>query len=252
MSNKKYTSKEIALSRVSVMLLSLILLSVLTYLYIMPFKKHFLQINVYYMYIEYAAMAVTFVAFICSCVFAAIKRKNDYSQKIITPNYFMLLSFIAFAAAVIIPLSANRTLASKYAVIVYLCIFIAYTINYYISKAFAYTFSICAVYCILFSLSDVFFNKNVTFNDAPIISYTTYLTAFCGLTVLAILVTYFVSKSHADIKLWHVSIISLIADAFILTRIFVFEYISLAAVLTLIAAFVILIIIEKNRNKISK
>ena len=58
--------------------------------------------------------------------------KNDYSQKIITPNYFMLLSFIAFAAAVIIPLSANRTLASKYAVIVYLCIFIVYTINYYI------------------------------------------------------------------------------------------------------------------------
>lgn len=252
MSDKKSNYKEIALSRVTIMLFSLVLLSVLTYLYILPFKKHNLQINVYYEYIEYTVMAVTFILFVCACIFSWIKRKSDYSNKIITPGYFLLLSFMAFAASVIIPLSANRTLSSKYAVAVYFCIFIVYTIKYFLNRAFAYTFFICSVYCILFSFADIFFNKNVTFNDAPIISYATFLTVFAGLTVLAVLVTYFVSRAHSDIKLWYVSVVSLITDGFILARIFVFEYISLAAVITIAVTFILLVIIEKNRHKILK
>ena len=69
MSNRKPNVKELAISRVTVMLFSLALLSVLTYLYIIPFKKHYLQINNYYAYIEYAVMSVTFLAFAEAVVF---------------------------------------------------------------------------------------------------------------------------------------------------------------------------------------
>lgn len=75
MSNKKLNAKELAISRVTVMLFSLILLSVLTYIYIIPFKKHYLQINDYYAYIEYTAMAVTFAAICGGCCFLAFKTR---------------------------------------------------------------------------------------------------------------------------------------------------------------------------------
>ena len=99
MGNRKPNAKELAISRVTVMLFSLVLLSLLTYLYIIPFKKHYLQINNYYVYIEYAAMAVTFLAFAAAVVFSRLKRGLDYSQRLITPNYFLILSCAAFAAA---------------------------------------------------------------------------------------------------------------------------------------------------------
>ena len=40
MGNRKPNAKELAISRVTVMLFSLVLLSLLTYFYIIPFKKH--------------------------------------------------------------------------------------------------------------------------------------------------------------------------------------------------------------------
>ena len=111
------------------MLFSLAFLSLLSYLYILPFKKHMLQINNYYSAIEYTVMGVTFAAFICAFIFYVLKRKDDYSQKVITPAYYLILSSCAFLFALIIPLSSNRTLFSKYAIAVYLCVFIVYAVT---------------------------------------------------------------------------------------------------------------------------
>lgn len=252
MSNKKYEDKELAVSRVAVMLFALGILSVLTYLYIMPFKKHSLQINNYYVYIEYAVMGVTLAAFVCAIIFARLKRTADYSQKVITPNLFLILSFSAAVSAFVIPLSSNRTLSSKYAIIAYFCLFLTYAFKYFINRNFAYQSVICSVYCIIFCLTDVFFSDNLTFNDAPAIDYSTYLTAFGGILVLAVIITYFVSKKCGDIKLWHTSSLSVIAAAAILARIFVRKYVSTIAVLALIALFIALVVSEKLIEKKSK
>ncbi len=216
MSNKKLNAKELAISRVTVMLFSLILLSVLTYIYIIPFKKHYLQINDYYVYIEYAAMAVTFAA---------------------------------FAAAVVIPLSSNRTLSSKYSIICYACTFIAYTIYYFINHGYAYQAVVCGIYCVLFALTDVFFSKRVTFNESLSIGYSTYLTLFGALLIFIIIITFFVSKKYPSVKLWHTAVFSVISAAALITRVFVISYVSTAAVIAIIAAFVILAVFEKIGEK---
>ncbi len=249
MSNKKLNAKELAISRVTVMLFSLILLSVLTYIYIIPFKKHYLQINDYYVYIEYAAMAVTFAAFAAAVVFSRLKRGLDFSQRLITPNYFLILSFTAFAAAVVIPLSSNRTLSSKYSIICYACTFIAYTIYYFINHGYAYQAVVCGIYCVLFALTDVFFSKRVTFNESLSIGYSTYLTLFGALLIFIIIITFFVSKKYPSVKLWHTAVFSVISAAALITRVFVISYVSTAAVIAIIAAFVILAVFEKIGEK---
>ena len=245
MGNRKPKAKELAISRVTVMLFSLVLLSLLTYLYIIPFKKHYLQINNYYVYIEYAAMAVTFLAFAAAVVFSRLKRSLDYSQRLITPNYFLILSCAAFAAAVIIPLSSNRTLSSKYAVICYVCILIAYIAYYFINHGFAYQAVVCGIYCVLFSLTDVFFSNRVTFNESLSIGYPAYLTLFGALLIFIIIVTFFVSGKYPSVKLWHTAAFSAVSAAALITRVFV----STVAVLTIIVMFVILAVYEKIGEK---
>lgn len=249
MGNRKPNAKELAISRVTVMLFSLVLLSLLTYLYIIPFKKHYLQINNYYVYIEYAAMAVTFLAFAAAVVFSRLKRSLDYSQRLITPNYFLILSCAAFAAAVIIPLSSNRTLSSKYAVICYVCILIAYIAYYFINHGFAYQAVVCGIYCVLFSLTDVFFSNRVTFNESLSIGYPAYLTLFGALLIFIIIVTFFVSGKYQSVKLWHTAAFSAVSAAALITRVFVISYVSTVAVLTIIVMFVILAVYEKIGEK---
>ena len=249
MSNKKLNAKELAISRVTVMLFSLVLLSVLTYLYIIPFKKHYLQINNYYAYIEYAVMAVTFLAFAAAVVFLRLKRGIDYSQRVITPNYFLILSFAAFAAAVIIPLSSNRTLSSKYAVICYACIFVAYIVYYFINHGYAYQAVVCSIYCVLFALTDVFFSNRVTFNESLSIGYSAYLTLFGALLIFIIVVTFFVSRKYPSVKLWHTAAFSAVSAAALITRKFVISYVSTVAVITIIVIFIILAVFEKIGDK---
>lgn len=249
MSNKKLSQKEVAISRVTIMLFSLAFLSLLSYLYILPFKKHMLQVNNYYSAIEYTVMGVTFAAFICAFIYFVLKRKDDYSQKLITPAYYLILSSCAFSFALIIPLSSNRTLFSKYAVAVYLCVFIVYAVYFLVSRSLAYPAFAASVYCILFSFADVYFSGNLTFNDVPMVTYSTYLLIFAGILVLFELIAYFISRKNSSAKLWHTSVLSLTSAVGILVRIFVLKYVSLISIITIAAVFLAISVFEKVKEK---
>ena len=107
----------------------------------------------------------------------------------------------------------------------------------------------CGIYCVLFALTDVFFSKRVTFNESLSIGYSTYLTLFGALLIFIIIITFFVSKKYPSVKLWHTAVFSVISAAALITRVFVISYVSTAAVIAIIAAFVILAVFEKIGEK---
>lgn len=242
---KEIKNREVVTSRIIIMFFAFSLLTVLSMLYIIPFKKHSLDINNYYVYFEYAVMLITFILAAIS-VFMGIRNKNiDFSSKIVTPFMLMLLTITAFAAAVVIPVSNNRTLSLNFAVISYFCLFIIYLVYHTVSKAMSYQATVCSVYCILIGLMARLYSSNVTFSDKAVLNYSTFSVGLGAIILLTILITYFVAKKKSGISLLYTAVFSIIAAIGIIVRFYITNYVGLITILVLIAAFIALIAFDK-------
>lgn len=252
MSDKKSISSDVAVSRTIIMFFELAALSVITVLYVLPFKKHNLQINNYYRYIEYGAMAVTFVLLVLAAINCRIKRGCDKSSKIVTPASLLLLSFLAFAAAVIIPLSANRTLSCKYAVAAYVGVFAVYLSRSFISRVFAFQAAAALIYSALLYSFDVFYVQNITFNDYPAITYAAYTVCVAAFAVIVMLAAFVVFKKSTDFNIGYTAVISGIAVLAIAVRLFYVQYVATIAAAAEVVAIVLFAILERRKKSHKK
>ncbi len=251
MGTKKVSKNETAVSRVVIMFFSFALLSALTWLYIIPFKKHQLVINNYYRYIEYAVMAGTLLLFICACVFSLLfkRREGDSSEKLFPPSSALILSFSAASAAAVIPLSHNRTLCAKYAVISYICIFAAYAVYYFISRAYAFQTIMCAIYCILLRMTDIFFASSLNFADMPLIGYRLYTVIMICVILFGLFISYLASKLFSGVRVWQTAVFAAVATASLIVRLFVLKYVLTVGICLLAAAYILLAVVEKKLSK---
>lgn len=244
-------NNDIAINRVILFLFSIAGLSLLTWLYIMPFKKHYLQINNYYQIIEYIVIAVVFLAAVASVVYSKILKKRgvDISSRIFTPNMLNILSISAFAGSVIIPLSKNRVVISKLVIVFYIFIFIAYICYYFVKKAFAYQTIVCGIYVTLLLLLNTYYADSITFNDAIAMKYSTALLLFACFISIVVLATWFVNKKNSAVVLWQTGLLSVLTAAALLVRLFVLEYVILVAIAVLLLTLTFFVVYEKLINK---
>lgn len=254
MKNNKSSANDIAVSRVVIMLFSFAALAILARIYIIPFQKHYLVINNYYRFIEYATMTVTFICSVLGLwrVSKAKKSGTDISTMIFTPAMFTVLAISAFATSVFIPFSNNRTLAFKYSVYAFIGIAVSYAVYYLVNRAFSLNALVCTLYCILFAYSDFMYTKNVTFSDKISLSYSGFIIIFVGIIVIVLLSAFLLSKKNNAIKLFDLSVLSLIAVVALIVRVFVINYVSMIAIILEIAAFVLFIIKYKFGSKMKR
>lgn len=238
----KNNSNDIKISRVIVMMFMCFLLSVLTVLYIMPFRKQLLQISDYYKIIEYITMSVTFVLAVISIIYSSYIKKNniDISNRVITPSMLVLLSIFTFASAVIIPLSNNRTIIYKYAILAFIILFISYFTYYFVDKYYVYQAVVCGVYVTVLLLLDTFYSGSITFNDKLALNYKSALIFSLIFVLAVIVITYIVNKKCVKINLIQTLILSAVIICALIVRFFIFSYVSLISVIVEIAFFLIM------------
>ncbi len=254
MSDLKIKDKEIINSRISITFFAFAILSLLSWIYILPFKKHSFVINDYYKYIELFVIIVLFSAVVASILYMYIsRRKNiDFSQKTITAKMLVLYSVPAFIASVIIPVSNNRTMAYKYCIIAFLALFLAYATYYWIGKAFSYYTCVCTFYCLVFTFVDYMYSSNVTFSDKISLSYRTFMFIFAVLVIAIVLISMYLSKAVIKVNLSYTLLFSLIALLGIVIRLFVLNYISLIIILIEIVTYFLLIFVTKKKIRLKK
>jgi len=247
--NDKTKKQETLISRVMIMLLGFALLSVLSWLYIMPFEKTTLQINYYFKLIEYIAMGVTLVLFVLSLVFVRKNKGQDSFDKVITPKMLALLSGAAFGAAVMIPFSGFRNRFSKVAILAFIFLFVAYATYHLVHKSFAFHSVVCGILFIVLKLFGDYFTTNVTFEDKITLSYTSARILIALLLAVIILVSVLVGrKSKTFCPLYSVLLCAVCALA-IIVRAFVSEYVITVSLIVLCAVFVSIIIFHKIVKK---
>lgn len=234
--------QETATSRIIIMLFSIFALAILTRLYIMPFQKHSYVFNNYYVIFEYAVMFITFLLSAFGLLrIKSLKAKGvDISTALFTPYMFEILAVCAFLAAVLIPLSKNRTLAFKYTVFALIGVFVAYTVYYLVDHAFSIIALLCTVYCIVFAYLDFMYSSNVTFSDKISITYPSFIFILIGVIVICVLCLFAVSKKVSNLKISNTIVVSLIAVVALIVRLFVLKYVSLIAIILEILVFVFL------------
>lgn len=243
------SKNDVAISRSVLMLLTVAVLSALTYAYILPFQKHHLNINRFYLYIEYGVMAFTWMLLIV-CIGASRRGKHkDQTKSVVTPNMCLIICAMAAVASVIIPLSANRVLMSKYAMIAYACVWLAYIAYYFVRPAFAFQVIVCTVYCFLLRFADIYFNNNVTFHDVPAFSYSAYLLAVALIVLLVILCTMIVRKTVTALNLNYTSTLSVITVAAFIVRMFFIRYTASVAIGLLIIVLLFCAVLDKKARR---
>lgn len=253
MSASKLDSKDIITSRITTSFLIYSLLSVLAWIYVIPFKKPYLVINDYYKYIELTVIILTAVFAAMTVVNYFIARKKRLKEeKIITPLMWIMYSVPTVVSAVIIPLSNNRTLTYKYCIVAFLTIFISYLMYYLLDKCFAYITPICALYCMVFAFMEYMYSFDVTFSDKIRLPYVAALVIFAIVIIATTAVIFLLYKKNKISNLYSVIILSSVAILAIIVRIFVLRFVSLIAIMLLIGAYVFICIKEKIRLKRTK
>ncbi len=240
--NKK---EEILISRIMLMLIGFIALSILAAVYIMPFQKSYLVINNYYQIIEYIVMVVMLAALVLSIIFA----KKSTKERLVTPSMCIYLSSFALFASLLIPFSGSRTRYLKVSIIIFAFAFAGYCVYYLVNKAFAYQTVICGIYFILIKLFGNYYTANVTFEEKIALTYTSARFLFALLILIIIGVTALVYKKNSNIKLWHTAALSAVPAATLIVRSFVFDYVILSSLVVLIAVFIGLLITTKLQKK---
>ena len=254
MNGSESKNNELITSRITVSFFVFSLLSLLSWVYILPFKKHYLVINDYYKYIELVVIIITCVIAIsvfCYNVYCN-KKKLDFKQKLITPRMLAMYSFPTFLSSVIIPLSNNRTLTYKYCIALFLTVFLAYATWYLVSKQFAYLSFITFIFCGLFAFSEYMYSFDVTFSDKIQLSYPSFIAIFISIILLLLLCGFLLSRKTVKFKFEYVIVLSFAALFMIILRIFVLRYVSLIAILLQILIYISLIVIEKKGIKFKK
>jgi len=251
MKKNNVRENETIISRVIIMLFAFALLTLATWLYVMPFSKHYLVINNYYKIIEYIVIGVLFITTVVSYVYSYIlnKKQVDFSKAVITPFMIKLLTTSALIASVIIPLSNNRTVISKYFMLAYVFVYIAYLCFYTVKKQFAFLTVVCGTYSIVFLLLDEYYPFSITFNDTISLSYSTALLLFTAFIIVVTAFSYAYYKRHKDFKILNLLIFSFIAIVAVIVRIFTLNYISLIAVALEVLSLITMIVIEKLYKK---
>lgn len=249
MKKEKKILQEIATSRIVIMLFSVFALAILARLYIMPFQKHSYVFNNYYVIFEYAVMLVTFILSVFGFLrIKSLKTKElNVSNSLFTPYMFEVLAVCAFLAAVLIPLSKNRTLAFKYTVFALIGVFVAYVVYYLVGRSFSVIALLCTAYCILFAYLDFMYSSNVTFSDKISITYPSFIFILIGVIVICFLCLLVVSKKFPDFKIFNTIVVSLIAIIALIVRLFVLKYVSLIAIILEVLVFVFLAINTKYK-----
>ncbi len=247
--NKKTNKNEIIISRVIIMLFAYFLLSVLTMIYIIPFKKHYLLINNHYKIIEYCVIGITFALSVFTVMNSIVNKKRsvDFSNKLITPSMMNLVVVPAFVASVIIPLSNNRTIIYKFAIVLFAVIFVAYFVYNIISKSFCYNVVICGINIMILLLLDTFYSGTITFNDKLSLGYNTALMLSGLVSLIIILISYLISKRISTLKLWQSLMFCIFMLLSLICRVFIFEYVVLIAVCIHIIALLILSYLEYKK-----
>ena len=247
--NEKTKKQETIISRVMIMLVGFVLLSVLSWLYIMPFEKTTLQINYYFKLIEYISMGVTLVLFVLSLVFVRKNKHPDTFEKAITSKMLALLSGAAFGGAVMIPFSGFRNRFSKVAIIAFVFLFLAYATYHLVHKSFAYHSVVCGILFIVLKLFGDYYTTNVTFEDKITMTYTTARLLIALLLAVIILVSVVIGrKSKAFCPLYSILLCAVCALA-IIVRSFVSSYVIPVSLIALCAVFVSIIIFHKIVKK---
>ena len=248
MSKTKVNNSEIAISRVMIMFFACSVLSFLSWLYIIPFKKHYLQINEYYNIIEYVVIAVTFLLFVASLVYSKMSKNRDFSSSVITPGMLKVLSLSTFVSAVVIPFSNNRTIVFKYVIMAFITVFVAYLTFYFVSKQYAFHSIVCGMYFIIFQILAKFYSDSITFYDTLSMNYSTAVLLVACLAILIVLISYLVSKKKKGFAFLPSAVFSVITLICVIVRIFIIEYVSVIASAVLILALITMIILEKIKK----
>lgn len=238
-------NQETLISRIMLMLIGFIALSLLAAVYVMPFSKSHLVINNYYHIIEYVVMALMLGFLVLSIVY----NKKSQKERLITPPMCIILSAFAFAASVIIPFSGSRVRFLKVSVIIFAFAFVSYTVYYLVNKAFTYQTVICGIYFILIKLFGNYYTANVTFEEKIALTYTSARFIFAILVLVILGITALVYKKHPRIKLWHTAMLSAVPLAMLVARSFVYDYVILCSLLLLVVVFVALLIATKLQKK---
>ncbi len=247
--NEKAKKQETLISRVMIMLLGFVVLSVLARLYIMPFEKTTLQINYYFKIIEYITMGVTFALFVTSLVFIKKNKGVDLSQRALTPHMFALLSGSAFFASVIIPFSGFRNRFAKVAIIAFVFLFLAYATYHLVHKSFAYHSVVCAVLFVVLKLFGDYYTTNVTFEDKITMDYNTARLLISLLIVVILLVTLLIGRKNKAFCPWYSILLCIVCALAIIVRSFVSNYVILISLIVLCVVFAAIIIFHKIVKK---
>lgn len=244
MSKTKFND-ETLISRIMLMLVGFFVLSLFTLLYVVPFKKTTLQINYYYKIIEYVVMAVIAVG----TVLVAHYSKKLPKTSLITPSMCNILSLSALASAFIIPLSGSRVRFSKICILAYFFVFLAYTVYYFVNKAFAIQTGIFGLYFIMLLLMDKLYTTNVTFEEKITLSYTMARIIFAAIILLVVFAAYkFLIKINGFV-LWHTLALSAVSAITIVVRSFVYSYVILVSLIVLSLVYIALAVCSKMAKK---
>lgn len=251
MSNSKTNKQDIITSRITTTFFAFSLLSLFSWLYVLPFKKHNLIINDYYKIIEIIVISISFLFMLFTFVWYW-KKKNSSNEKVIKPSMLLLYSIPAFLASVIIPLSNNRTMAYVYCIAAFLSIFIAYLTYYTINKSFVIYTTVCAIYCIAFALINYIYPYDVTFSDKVTFPHEAVLGIFLFCIIVISVLAFLINKKTKLLNFYYVLSFSAISVLAISVRFFVSRFISLIAIVVLVLIFVAISIIEKKGIKFKK
>lgn len=249
MSNKNKHS-EIVVSKVIAAMFMFFILSVLAALYVMPFKKHYLQINDYYKIIEYISIGITFLLTCFSCINAVLAKKKSVSfdDKVVTPGMLLLASVSAFIGSVIIPLSNNRTVTYKYVILAFVILFVTYASNLLIGQHMSYVAIICGIYIELLLLIDFYYSGNATFNDKLVLTHRTVLILLIAISVLIAFISYlFLRKNKSYVSYYLIGLSAIIFLTSII-RFFVYKYVCIISVIVLILMYISFIFIERKKK----
>lgn len=247
MKKNKIDYSEVVISRIMIMMFAIAFLCFLAWLYVVPFKKNYLQINDYYKYIEYVTIAVTFILSVCGYVYASVaKRKSkDFSMSVVTPSMINILLTSTFFGALIIPFSNNRAIFSKNVILFYIGIFIAYLTYYTVNKQFAFQTVICTSFCVILRVFEGYYPSSITFNDNLSLSHTNALLIVIGFTLLIALISFIRYKKVNGFKLWQSITLCLIMLVSLIVRMFYLKYVNIVTTFVLLFALLIFVVIEK-------
>ena len=241
MSNTKLNLKDLITSKITTTFFVFAIMSLLAWVYVLPFINVNLVIFDYYKVIELIVIILTFLLMLFTIVKYILSKNKAKPESVVTPKMMVMYTVPAFCAASVISISGDRTYAYKCCIAGFLTIFIAYATFYLINKSFAFYTPVCASFCLAFALLEKWYSGNVTFADKIIVPYPAMLIIIALLVMGTVFASYLVSKKSKTHKFIYVILFSSVALIGLIVRWKVLNYVSL-----------IVIIIEKKAIKFKK